>query len=285
MIKVNKKNLILSFLITALAVFCFGDSLKAREDYICTIYITGIGCPNCAVTDLAVLWEWTRAYPNLVVIEYEIYKDNKANYAVANRYFKSCISPGVRPGVPFLVLNKKNSCIGRFEVLDAKNIIEDLNENSCPLVGDVPQKFKDLDIATLAGKPKIWTKDKILIRNGEGGDNGLLKKLLTAENLSQVLNGVKIKPIKPKPVLLSGSAFPQMKVLEAVEFDNAIQIDGWVFQWNGGDLNTDQMSGTAAIVESVKGNQESSFKFLYLVIPIVIFALIFIILLLKKRKI
>ena len=39
---------------------------------ICAVYITGIGCPNCAVTDPVVFSEFTANYPNLVIIEYEI---------------------------------------------------------------------------------------------------------------------------------------------------------------------------------------------------------------------
>lgn len=158
----KSKVLIVSFLIISLTGIFLADFSQAQENYICAVYITGIGCPNCAIIDPVVLSEWTQKYPNLVVIEYEIYKNHEENYPPADKYFKNYIPEGVRPGIPLLILNKENVFLGRFEVLEAENRIKEISENKCPLSEGTSQKFEDLDPNNLSGKPSIWANGEEL---------------------------------------------------------------------------------------------------------------------------
>lgn len=199
----KSKILISSFLILILVGIFLADFSRAQENYICVVYITGIGCPNCAITDPVVLSEWTEKYPNLVVIEYEIYKNREANYDTTSKYFENYATPPY--GIPFLILNKENIFVGRFDVLEAEDKIATLIENECPLPGGGSQKFEDLDPNNLPGKPSI------------------------------------VKQTEPE-------------------------------------------KGLAAISETVKNNQESSFNFLYLLISIAVFVFILLVLYSKKRK-
>ena len=52
----------------------------------------------------------------------------------------------------------------------------------------------------------------------------MLKKLLTSKNISRAVEGVNYKIIEPWPVALSG---------RYLYFENAIELEGWIFQWNG----------------------------------------------------
>jgi len=274
----KSKILILSFLIVTLAGIFLADFSRAQESYICAVYITGIGCSNCAVTDPIVLSEWTQKYPNLVVIEYETYENHKENYPSIEQYFKNYIPEGTQPGIPLLILNKESMFMGRFEVLETENKIVTLRENECPLLDGSSQKFEDLDINNLPGKPNIWVNGRILMPAGERkADNALLKKLLFENKLSSLLDGVDFECVDCQTIPLSRGE---------VSFDNALLIDGWRFQWNGEGLKINEVeAGTvAAISESVGDNENNWLKFLYLGISIMVFALIFVVLRSKKKK-
>lgn len=222
------KNKIFFSLLSLILILLFSCiSVLAQEDLseekICTVYITGVGCPNCAFTDPVLLSEFTNKYPNLIAIEYEIYHQHESNMDVANEYFDSYIPVG-RPGIPFLIFDKQITALGRFAVLDSKQIIEKIDSNECPLSDGSSIDFRDLDITALPGKPKIWAKNRVLIRIGDGGNNKLLKSLLTSENLSSTLEGIKFEKIKAQPIPISDAK---------IEFENAVKIDNWIFQWNG----------------------------------------------------
>jgi len=268
---------------------CFGDFSEAseiRENCICLVYITGIGCPNCAVTDPIVLSEWTLKYPNLVIVEYEIYKNNKENYPTADEYFENYISSGVRPGVPFLILDKDNVFLGRFEVLEAEKKIGNLCEKpeeeqvpygagKFPLSDNSCQKFEDLDINNLPGKPNIWANGRVLTPVGEKkADYKLLKKLLFEDDVSFLLEESNYTTITPEPVSLSKGE---------VNFDNALLIGGWRFQWNGKGLDKVSEPGVAAVSEGLKNRKVNWSKPFYLAL-ITVFALVFIVLVYRSKK-
>jgi len=199
------------------------NSVLAQEsdEPICAVYITGIGCPNCAFTDPALLSEYTTTYPDLIIFEYEIYGLRSSNQGTANQYFESYI-PTTRAGVPFIIFNKNQLGLGRFQVLDSNEIIEDLDSNDFPMPDGTSVSFENLDLTNLPGKIKIWTKDRVLISE-VGGNNELLKEILTTENLSAFLEDYDFEKIEPEPILISGGK---------IEFSNAVKVDDWVLEWN-----------------------------------------------------
>lgn len=233
-------------ILVILMFFCLSTVLAKGGSEICAVYITGIGCPNCAVTDPALLSDYVHEYPNLIVAEYEIYTLRASNQEIANQYFENYI-PTVRAGVPFLIFNRLNSELGRFQVLDSKLIIENLDSNDFPLPDGSSRDFNELDITKLEGKPKFWTRNRILI-SGNDGDNELLKELLTAENISSVLQDAEYEMIEPEPIAISNGE---------IEFSSAVQIGDWILQWNGnfpvvnkGPEDVDDMTGINPVTES-----------------------------------
>jgi hypothetical protein len=195
----------------------------SAEGRVCAVYITGIGCPNCAVTDPEVTSGFTGQNPDCLVIEYEIYQKNADNYPAAEGYFSSYVAPGMPHGVPFLVLGGGSSYVGRFEVLEARSVIGNLSSSGCPMPDGSSVDFGSLDMAALPGKPNIWARERVLVPEGGGGDNGLLRELLFEDDIRGLLGSLGYEEVLPVPVRLSGSQ---------VEFEHAVRLDGWLFQWN-----------------------------------------------------
>lgn len=215
----NKFILVLGLL----SLFFISPILSAeKEDYVCAVYITGVGCSHCANTDPIVLEKLPRQRDNFVVIEYEIYRQRE-NGSLLMEYNDNYAS-GL--GIPLIIFNKDKHFKGDKLILkNISELIEELNSSPCPLKDGSSLSFDELDLTTLPGKPKIWKEERILVKTGQGGDNQLLKELLTAEDLSNILKEMKFRfrIIEPLPIALSG---------RNIHFDNAIEIDGWIFQWN-----------------------------------------------------
>jgi cytochrome c biogenesis protein CcdA len=204
-----------------ISLFIFSILVPIAQAKVCAVYFTGIGCPHCAKTDPVILEQLLKEFPDLVIIEYEIYQqsENAPLLYIFNLQYNSGL------GVPLIIFNKAQHIRGDIPILNnIKAVIQGMKENSCPLPDGSSIGFEDLDVNDLPGKPKIWLKDKILVYSEGGGDGELLREVLLTENLSATLKGKAYQTLEAKPIPLSG---------KYVNFDNAIKIDGWIFQWRG----------------------------------------------------
>ena len=122
------------------------------ENHTCLIYFTGIGCLHCARTDAMILEQLPREYPNLIVIEYEIY-ELKQNAPLLDEY-DSIYQSGFE--IPLIIFNQEQHISGDIAILkNIRGIIEELDSNKCPLIDGSCQDFNDLDVTSLPGYPKI----------------------------------------------------------------------------------------------------------------------------------
>jgi len=219
------RNLVKITILFALFLL-FVPASAFAQDEICAVYFTGVGCPHCAVSDPIVLGELTVDYENLIVIEYEIYQQQVNGQFMFN--YNSMYGSGL--GVPLLIFGENDFKVGDHPILD--NIKVSLTSksggNPCPLVDGSKTDFKDLDISSLPGLPKIWTNGRILMKISEGDvPSDFLSSLLISDSLSDSIGeaaerGIKIENITATPVPLSGSQ---------IGFEYALEInDAWVLQ-------------------------------------------------------
>lgn len=221
-----KKQIFFIILVLGLIFGGFNSVFSAQNspsDFTCAVYFTGVGCSHCARTDPVVLEDLPKEYPNFIVIEYEIYQQRE-NAPLLYQYNENYNS-GL--GIPSIIFNKDENIVGDRPILNKVRDIIEKGANLCPLVIGTSSDFEKLNLTALPGLPKIWAKDKILVKTSPGGNNKLLKNLLKTENLSQVLEEVGFEKIEPFKIPLSG---------KYVQFENAIKIDGWIFQWNGEEI-------------------------------------------------
>ncbi|MDP8212607.1 MAG: hypothetical protein P9X22_04855 [Candidatus Zapsychrus exili] len=219
--RINIRKIFILFLIL-FSVLAADVSAKDKGP-VCAVYLSGIGCHNCAVADPILFTEFTAKYPDLIIFEYEIYKAREENKEVKDKYFKTYF-PGRGAGVPFITFSKKVFAVGATRVIGTDKIIELMDKNDFPLPNGKSISFDELDIAALDGKINIWTKNRVLL-SGEGGDNKALKQVLTELDIADALEGIDFKVATPMPVPISGSS---------INFGHAVKIGGWRLQWNGG---------------------------------------------------
>lgn len=195
-----------------------------RSQAVCAVYVSGSGCPNCGAASQVLFHEFVKKYPNLVILEYEIYTDKEYNKPVSDQYFKTYATDGKR-GVPFLILNQAHSAIGRSDVLKLGEVIQTLGSNPCPLTEETSGKFEEIDLTKLPGKVRVWSGNRLLMSDGTGGgDNGLLHRLILDKKLQRVLEKGSYEIVQPTPVVISGGQ---------IDFRHAVRLGSWQFQWNG----------------------------------------------------
>ncbi len=212
---------------------------EGEQSVFCAVYFTGVGCSHCAKTDPIVLVDLLKKYPDLIIIEYEIYQQ-QVNAPLLYQY-DSEYNSGL--GVPLIIFNKNEYFIGDAPILkNAEKIIDKLNYNNCPLIDGSSVDFNNLDIVSLQGQPKIWRNERILLKVSDSKDNKILKKLLTTNSINSVIKGINYNIIEPSPIPLSG---------KKIYFDNAIQLDGWIFQWNGEKINIGTQQNTTSTIINI----------------------------------
>lgn len=245
----------------------FSLSTVNAQSHFCVVYFTGVGCPHCAKTDPVVLIQFLKDYPNIVLIEYEIYKQ-RDNAPLLYDY-KSTYNSGM--GVPLLIFGKNDYIIGDSPILqNARNRIQQTENNPCPLINGTVD-FDKLDFNSLPGVPKVWSKNRILIapeKRTERIDNNLARKLLTTDNLSDLLLKNNFEKVNPQDVALSG---------RYVKFSNAIRINGWTFQWN-------EENQSNPVTSKVTGlhSMQKNFSWLYIFSGIVV-AIVLVVISVKLR--
>jgi hypothetical protein len=177
-------------------------------------------------------------YPNLLIIEYEIYQqqENSSLLYLYDEQYDSGL------GVPLIIFNEDESLKGDIPILDnINNVLNSKKNNKCLLVNGSSVDFSLLDIVNLPGSPKLWHQNKILMKVEEGSsDSKLLRDLLVGSDLDIVLGDKNFTEVDPIKVPLSG---------KNVKFEQAIKIDNWLFQWNGDKIGLDPKEAMAADVD------------------------------------
>ena len=179
----------------------------------CLLYFSGLFCPHCAQVDPVLF----NHIPNgTIIIDYEVH----AHSDNAHVLLSLCRAKGFPVcGVPVLIKDDDYK-MGDRPIL--QSLDQYLRSGSvCPLPdGSVATT---LNINQLPARPKIWTKGRVIIKNGQCSvNNSLMMEFLTASNISSVV--AKLQPVNPEPVKIAGG--------KSVAFKHAGQLDCYTFEWN-----------------------------------------------------
>lgn len=223
----NRIKLFFIFILFCLFTFLQPQSIKAVENnFISTVYFTGIGCPHCAETDPFIFGQLLKKYPNLIVFEYEVYqkKENASLFLEYNQNYQSGLS------IPLIIFNQGNFIAGDKPIIrSSEKVINEITDfNTFPAINGQNINLEQSNISSLPGKPSIWKNQRVLISSGQMIENHqILKDLLFSDNLNDIFDQNSFEKIDPQPMPLSG---------KNIYFDHAINFEGWIFQWNDDDL-------------------------------------------------
>ena len=193
------------------------DDIAGKKNF-CMVYFSGIGCSRCKNSDPPLFNILLKEQPSVIIIEFEMYRERE-NASVISVYNSNY---GSGMAIPVLIFSKKESMSGDQQILTAiAGRIFDFNK--LPLPDGSSRGFNAADITALGGRPKIWRDGRILICRGKKGNSDLLKELLLSDELPAVLERTEFEKLEPEPILFSQGR---------VEFENAIKIDDWIFQWD-----------------------------------------------------
>ena len=217
-----------------LVIFCLAIftpsfvSAQTNSNNICLVYFTGVGCSHCAKTDPVIFRDLLKKYPDLAVIEYEIYQQ-KGNAPMISQYNESY---GSGLGIPLIIFGKNIHIAGDRPILqNIDQVIKSSSDNKCPLIDGNSLGLNNLDLTALPGSPKIWTNDRILINteqennwifawnSEEASQNNfqnkdILTELLTTNNIAESIKKINYKEIGSISVPLSGDQVNFEKALK-----------------------------------------------------------------------
>lgn len=147
-----KKRLLLAFFFFSFVSFFLAPLPARAEETVCAVYFSGLGCPHCAKTDPVILEQLPKEYPNLVIIEYEIYQE-KENAPLIYEY-NQVYGSGL--GIPLIIFGQDKFLVGDAPIINETRSLIEQGGNPCPLIDGTVVDFEELDISSLPGKPKIW---------------------------------------------------------------------------------------------------------------------------------
>jgi len=234
------------YILIFLVIFFLNNSVTkevfAIDNLHVATYITGIGCPHCANVAPGLLKERVNECNDMIIVEYEIY-EQPVNSSVIFE-FNSNYNSGL--GIPQVIFNKDSILIGDKQINSNIDVsCDEAYKGVICLPNGECIDWNIFNLNDLPLYPKIWSKEKIVIRTGDNTIseelNELIKEFLTSENPSEILTESSlIKVSSPLDIEISGGD---------VKFKNAAIVDGWLLQWNG---------DTQAVLSESSSNIDSS---------------------------
>ena len=196
----------------------------------CVVYFTGIGCPHCAKTDPVIFEDLVNKY-NLTIIEYEIYQ-TPGNGEIMWQY-DSTYHTGL--GIPLVIFDETKYIIGDLPILrNIESVIEEVNHNQCLLLNKKVYP-EALDLNELPGIPKIWVKDRVLVKGNTYLSPEIARKLLYGKDFLQILKKFELEKADACMPYSGGE----------VCFEHAVKFNqDWIFAWNGEGLNVSAGAST-----------------------------------------
>lgn len=217
--------------------------VKAQEEKKFVISFTGIGCPHCA--KVAPVLHKKLDEGKFILIEYEIYK-NLANAQMLNNYSDKY---ELALGIPQILFNKDIHESGDTPIIENfDQMLTDAIPNEIALSDGSTITFEDINLSDLGRYPNIYAKERVAIRKSltklNDAQNEQIKNFIYSETIEEAINELEGKKAKTVSVSTPGGT---------LKYENALEINGWLLQWNGEDI-----SGSEGSENENTGEDQSS---------------------------
>lgn len=234
---------ILLFLALCILPFLPTSNVQAQEEQVenkYVVYFGGIGCPHCAKVSPELLKKVNSG--DMIVLEYEIYK-NLGNSQALSEYSDSY---GLSLGIPQVLFDKETYESGDTPILDKLDqMIMDAPADTIFLADGSSVSFEQLDLNDLRRYPTFYAKDRVVIRKSltklSEEQNTQIKQFISSSTVEQAIEDLEGKSKKATRVEYSGGS---------LQYENALEINGWLLQWNGEEKEESKGSvGTSSTEE------------------------------------
>lgn len=238
----KKHKIIYLLILIPLFLGFFSSKAKASNEveFKSFVYFTGIGCPHCAKV-APTLHEKVDNEEGLLMIEYELYKESSNSRVITD--YQALYNYNL--AIPLAIYKAPEYSQGDSDILS--QIDEQLKKTN---TGEIQLKDKtiawnDFNLNDLEGLPKIFFKDRAVVKNNftnlneEQGKS--IKKFLLAQNLDEYVTTLKGSPVENLIVEYSGG--------EEV-YTHGVAIGGWTLYWRG---NND-----AQFIEAENNNENTN---------------------------
>ena len=212
-------------LLLILSIFLFLPSSKvdAQQANTYFIYFGGIGCPHCAKVNPKLIERIEQG--NVVMIEYETYK-NLGNSQSLLEYVESY---NLNLGIPLVLFSSEQSESGDKPILDnLDRMLSNSPRDTVFLADGNSLSFDELNLNDLKRYPTFYSKDRVAIKRSltklNENQNNQIKTFISANTIEEAIANLEGKKTKSVKVEYSGGS---------LKFDNAMEINGWLLQWNG----------------------------------------------------
>ncbi len=190
------------------------------------VYYGGIGCPHCARVTPVLLKRVQEG--EMIVMEYEIYK-NLANSQALSGYADSY---GLSLGVPQIMFDRELKYSGDTPILNnLDEMIQNAPQGEIFLADGKSVSFEDLNLSDLTRYPTFYSKDRIAIRKSltklTDEQNNQIKNFISSSTIKEAITDLNGKKSKTEKAEYSGGS---------LKFENALEVNGWLLQWNGESL-------------------------------------------------
>jgi len=234
---------ILFFLALCILPFLPTSNVQAQQEEVVNKYVTyftGIGCPHCANVSPELHKRVSKG--EIIVLEYEIYK-NLGNSQALSEYSDSY---GLSLGIPQVLFDKDTYEAGDTPILNnLDQMILDAPVDTIFLADGSSISFEDLNLNDLRRYPSFFSKDRVAIRKSltklSDEQNSQIKQFISASTVEQAIENLEGKNKKATRVEYSGGS---------LQYENALEINGWLLQWNGAEKeDSKETTGTSSAEE------------------------------------
>ena len=187
------------------------QTLPSASNRTSFVYFTGIGCPHCAKTDPVLFKEKVR-HNDILIVEYEIYRESVNAPLLLNYYFFF----EDQPGIPAIIAGngKDETVSGDTPILQRMDRLIREHKGNGLTFPDKSLHLEKLRLTELPGRPKLWFRDRVAVRQDLASQASHPIKLFVLTG--RLPEGC--TPIAERSVALSGGA---------VHFRKACAFKGW----------------------------------------------------------
>ncbi len=254
-----KKSKFAHIVLTAVLFFSTLSVVQASDVKSFT-YFTGIGCPHCANVS-PTIHNMINSNDGLLMIEYELYKE-ASNAKVLSDYSDRF---GFNLAIPLVVYKPQVYDLGDDPIITNLDAHIAILDSSIVQLSDKEVSWEELDVNDFTGKPKIFGKDRVAIKNGTkditNEQSSLIKDFLTSNDVNNFVTQLSGGEVNEFSVEYPGGT---------EIYDNGVILGSWTLLWRGtgkaeigdtttstgeSDANNNKISwlkiGTLAITDSI----------------------------------